>query len=345
MTPLQFETRQQARWDELEQALATLVQGRRAKAAAAKGGAAAATLDPSRLAALYRAACEDLALARSRAYPVHLTGRLEELTQRAHQAIYRRSDYGLARLKRLALVDFPQSVRGHWRYMLVAGLVFALPLLLLGLATFFDPGLVLSVHDAQAARQYDHMYGPGSAPLGRERGADSDWVMFGHYIKNNIGIAFQCFAGGVFVGIGSLFFLAFNGAAAGSVAGYLTARGHGEAFYSFVVTHGAFELTAIVISGAAGLRLGQALLAPGRRSRLEALKLAASEAAVLIYGTIAMLLVAAGVEAFWSSARWVSPMVKYGVGAGCWALVIAYLAAQGRPPRTKRPQPEGEHAG
>jgi len=236
-------------------------------------------------------------------------------------------------------------VRAHWRYMLVAGLVFALPLLLLGLATFFDPGLVLSVHDAQAARQYDHMYGPGSAPLGRERGADSDWVMFGHYIKNNIGIAFQCFAGGVFVGIGSLFFLAFNGAAAGSVAGYLTARGHGEAFYSFVVTHGAFELTAIVISGAAGLRLGQALLAPGRRSRLEALKLAASEAAVLIYGTIAMLLVAAGVEAFWSSARWVSPMVKYGVGAGCWALVIAYLAAQGRPPRTKRPQPEGEHAG
>ncbi len=343
MTPLQFETRQHARWDELEQALAALGQRRKAKGAG-KGGAAA-PLDPARLAALYRAACEDLALARSRAYPVHLTTRLEELTQRAHQVIYRRSDYGLGRLKRLALIDFPQSVRAHWRYMLVAGLVFALPLLLLGLATFFDPGLVLSVHDAEAARQYDHMYGPGSGPLGRERGADSDWVMFGHYIKNNIGIAFQCFAGGVFVGIGSLFFLAFNGAAAGSVAGYLTARGHGEAFYSFVVTHGAFELTAIVISGAAGLRLGQALLAPGRRSRLEALKLAASEAAVLIYGTIAMLLVAAGVEAFWSSARWVSPAVKYGVGAACWALVIAYLAAQGRPPRAKRPPRAGEHAG
>jgi uncharacterized membrane protein SpoIIM required for sporulation len=343
MTPLQFETRQRSRWDELEQALAALDQGRKAKKASRATGPT--PLDPAHLAALYRAACEDLALARARAYPVHLTTRLEDLTHRAHQVIYRRSDYGMARLKRLALVDFPESVRAHWRYMLVAGLVFALPLFLLGIATFFDPGLVLSMHDAETARQFDHMYGPGSSPLGRERGADSDWVMFGHYIKNNIGIAFKCFASGVFIGLGSLYFLAFNGAAAGSVAGYLTARGHGEAFYSFVVTHGAFELTAIVIAGAAGLRLGQALLAPGRRTRLEALKLAASEAAVLIYGTIAMLLIAAGVEAFWSSARWVSPAVKYGVGAACWALVIAYLTAQGRPPRAEPPPHAGPHAG
>jgi uncharacterized membrane protein SpoIIM required for sporulation len=358
MTSLQFEARQRARWDELEQALAAIETGRKAKKAAKQGDAAkraaadaaaadAAAIDPARFAALYRAACEDLALARSRAYPVHLTARLEDLTARAHQLIYRQADYGLARLKRLALIDFPQAVRSQWRYLLVAGLVFALPLLLIGLATYADPGFVLSVHDADAVRQYDRMYGPGSEPLGRERGADSDWMMFGHYIINNIGIAFQCFAGGVFVGLGSLFFLAYNGAAAGSVAGYLTARGHSEAFYSFVVTHGAFELTAIVISGAAGLRLGHALLAPGRRTRLEALKLAAREAALLIYGTIALLLVAAAVEAFWSSARWVSPAVKYGVGAACWALVIGYLTAQGRAERRAAPSAStrSSHAG
>ena len=343
MTPLQFESRQHARWDELEQALAAIETGRKPKTKAAKEdkaakrAATAAAIDPAHFAALYRAACEDLALARSRAYPVHLTTRLEDLTARAHQLIYRRSDYGLARLKRLALIDFPQAVRAHWRYLLVAGVVFTLPLFLTGIATYADPGFVLSMHDADTARQYDHMYGPGSEPLGRERGADSDWMMFGHYIMNNIGIAFRCFAGGVFAGLGSLFFLAYNGAAAGSVAGYLTARGHGEAFYSFVVTHGAFELTAIVISGAAGLRLGHALLAPGRRTRLEALKLAASEAAVLVYGTIALLVIAAALEAFWSSARWVGPAVKYGVGAACWALVIGYLTAQGRPARHAAP--------
>jgi hypothetical protein len=66
---------------------------------------------------------------------------------------------------------------------------------------------------------------------------------------------------------------------------------------------------------------------------------------VLVYGTIAMLLIAAGVEAFWSSARWVSPAVKYGVGAACWVLVVAYLAAQGRPPRAQPLEHAGEHAG
>ena len=46
---------------------------------------------------------------------------------------------------------------------------------------------------------------------------------------------------------------------------------------------------------------------------------------------VAMLLIAAGLEAFWSSARWVAPWVKYLVGGVCWALVIAYLVGQGRP--------------
>jgi uncharacterized membrane protein SpoIIM required for sporulation len=155
--------------------------------------------------------------------------------------------------------------------------------------------------------------------------------MFGYYIMNNISISFKCFASGIFLGLGSLFFLAYNGVVAGSLGGYLTARGHGETFYSFVITHGAFELTAIVLSGAAGLRLGHALLAPGRYTRGVALKRAAADCAVLMYGVIAMLLIAAALEAFWSSARWVPPGAKFAVGGVAWALVLAYLSLQGRP--------------
>jgi uncharacterized membrane protein SpoIIM required for sporulation len=333
MTPLQFEAAYGPQWDELEGALAR-VGRRRAFKRMAPGAPADAPPDAARLARLYRSACEHLALARARAYPAHLTARLDALTLHAHELIYRRNDYGVARLKRLFLIDFPQSVRAHRRYVLVAGLVFGLPLVLLGVATYFDPGFILSMHDAQTVRNYEEMYGPAAKSIGRERAANTDWMMFGFYIRNNIGIAFQCFAGGIFVGLGSLFFLAYNGIVAGSLAGYLTARGHGETFYSFVITHGAFELTAIVLSGAAGLRLGHALLAPGRRTRRAALELAAAEAAVLVYGVVAMLLIAAGLEAFWSSARWIAPAVKFGVGGTCWALVIAYLVWQGRPRTT-----------
>jgi uncharacterized membrane protein SpoIIM required for sporulation len=157
--------------------------------------------------------------------------------------------------------------------------------------------------------------------------------MFGFYIANNIGVAFQCFASGLFAGVGSLFFLAFNGAYGGAIAGYLTEKGLGSTFYSFVVTHAAFELTAIVLSGAAGLRLGHALLAPGRYTRLQSLVRAAKESAVIIYGVMAMLLIAAALEAFWSSAKWMPQMMKYGVAAICWIAVLSYLTLQGRSAR------------
>ncbi len=125
--------------------------------------------------------------------------------------------------------------------------------------------------------------------------------MFGFYIMNNIGIAFQTFASGVLLGLGSLFFLLFNGLMIGSVAGHLTQIGYVQTFWPFVIGHGAFELTAITFAGAAGLKLGWALLAPGRLTRGEALRLAARRSVQLIAGVIVLLLLAAFTEACWSS--------------------------------------------
>jgi hypothetical protein len=75
---------------------------------------------------------------------------------------------------------------------------------------------------------------------------------------------------------------------------------------------------------------------------MESIKRAAREAVVVVYGVIGLLLIAAAVEAFWSSARWVAPQVKYGVGAACWALVLAYLAWQGRPRTAGAPAARNE---
>jgi uncharacterized membrane protein SpoIIM required for sporulation len=207
---------------------------------------------------------------------------------------------------------------------------FALPTIVLGLLVYMRPELILSVVSSETAAEFEAMYSASAESIGRRRDANTDWVMFAYYIRNNISVSFQCFAAGLFVGLGTLFFLAYNGAFAGALAGFLTERGLSETFYSFVATHSSFELTAIVLSGAAGLRLGHSLLAPGRRTRAQALLIAARESAVLLYGVVAMLLIAAAVEAFWSSARWLPSIVKYGVAAVCWTFVVAYLAFQGR---------------
>ncbi len=328
MTPLQFDTAYRPMWDALEAALDRIEGGVRRRRADAKSPEPP-ELPATQVAALYRTTCEHLALARSRDYPSHLTTHLEELTQRAHQVVYRRRDHSGARLARLFLIDVPQAVRAHRVYMWTACIVFGLPLLAIGLLCYFDPGFILSLQDVSTVKEFDAMYGPSDNPIGRMRSAGTDWNAFGFYIMNNVGIAFRCFAGGVFFGLGSLFFLAYNGAVIGAAAGYLTMRGYTENFYSFVVTHGAFELTAIVISGAAGLAIGHALVAPGRLTRVQSLKKAATAAVPLVYGAAAMLFIAAALEAFWSSSRWVAPTVKYSVGGCFWVLVLLYLGWQG----------------
>lgn len=333
MTPIQFESMYAPLWTELEAEVAAAEKKRR--------------FDGARLAALYRRVCEHLALAQARAYPIHLTQRLETLTQAAHRLIYRRSDYGGSRFGRLVLVDFPEAVRAHRVFLAVAALLFLLPLVGAAWAAWRDPGFILHLLDARTVQNFESMYGDNAASIGRRRDADGDWQMFGFYVMHNIGIGFRCFAAGLFAGVGSAFVLLFNGLQIGGVGGYLIGAGHAGNFMSFVVTHSAFELTAIVLSGAAGLRLGWSWLAPGRHTRIESLRLAAHQAVIVMYGVFGMLLLAAAIEAFWSSARWVVPPVKYLAGAACWALVIAYLGWQGRPVPAARddPGPESVDAG
>jgi uncharacterized membrane protein SpoIIM required for sporulation len=324
MTPLRFEEMYEGEWAELE-TLLDRVLGRKTGTSTY-----AAPVCGARVAALYRRACEHLALARARSYPAHTIDRLERITADAHQLIYHRREFGLTRVRDLLAVEFPSSVRKHISYVAVAAATFILPTVVIALLVYWRPELILSVVSSDTASSFEDMYSPTADAIGRTRTATTDWMMFGHYIRNNVGVAFQCFAGGLFAGLGTLFFLAYNGAFAGALAGFLTARGLSPTFYSFVATHSAFELTAIVLSGAAGLRMGGALLAPGRLTRRQSLVAATQDSVVLLYGVTAMLFVAAAVEAFWSSANWLSPAVKYGVAAVCWIAVLSYFAFQGR---------------
>jgi len=255
---------------------------------------------------------------------------LEQLTASARRAIsQRRGLPGLKWLMDLAAVEFPCAVRAHASYVWIAMAVFAVPTLVLGGLVYVWPDLMLAVFDPATAADYERTFSH-AAVIGRAQAGESAWQMFAFYICNNIAVAFQCIASGVFAGVGSLFFLAFNGALGGAVGGYLTGRGLASAFYSFVVTHAAFELTALVLAGAAGLRIGHALVAPGGRTRALALIVAARESSVIVYGVTMMLLIAAAIEAFWSSATSVAPAAKYCVAAVCWAAVLGYLTRQGR---------------
>jgi uncharacterized membrane protein SpoIIM required for sporulation len=280
----------------------------------------------------YRRLCHHLALARERGYSSHLVDALQHLAMRGHQQLYRRRNHFGASLLQFILAGFPRLVRRQWRFVLCASLLFLGSLIVTGLLVYGFPDLIYSIVDPQQVVEMESMYDPDRSRLGpaAERLSDRDWLMFGFYIMNNIGIAFQTFASGLLFGLGSVFFLLINGLMIGAVAGHLSEIGYGQTFWSFVIGHGAFELTAITLAGAAGLRLGWGLVAPGRQRRSEALRQAARVSVQLIYGVVLFLLIAAFIEAYWSSKTSIAPLVKYVVGALLWILVIGYLALAGR---------------
>ncbi|XHS77911.1 stage II sporulation protein M [Burkholderiaceae bacterium UC74_6] len=316
MTPLFFEAEYRPLWDAFAAQLADAKRGQ--------------PVDGALLAERYRRVCEHLALAQSRSYPVHLVTLLQGLARDAHQLIYRKQDYGVGQLARLLLVDLPRGVRAQGRCVLLALLLFVLPLAIAGLLAWHGPDFALRLLNAHELREYEAMYADGKQAVGRGPDAGNDWAMFGFYIFHNVGIGFSCFGSGILAGVGSAFTLVFNGLQIGTVAGHLTRAGLGHNFWPFVATHSAFELTGIVLSGAAGLRLGLGWLSPGRMSRLQALGAGARAAMPLVYAAFFLLLVAAAFEGFWSAAAWISPSVKYAVAGVCWLLVFSWLGLMGR---------------
>ncbi len=327
MNEIEFEARHEAHWRALDAAL------RRAKPAAK--AADAGTPTPAReVPRSFRRLVAQLALARDRQYRTSLIDRLHALVIGAHLAIHgaraRRRDSGFARLWHFMVSTFPAEARRHWPYLLVSAIAFFGPFLGGIAAIQFFPDFVHYIVPAESLAKIQSMYAPGNARFGAGREAESDMMMFGFYIANNVRIDLQAVAGGVFFGLGTLAALIGNGTFLGAVAGHLTHIGYGENFWGFVAGHSAPELLGLVLAGAAGLRIGYALVAPGRMTRGAALRAAGSGAATLLYGAAIMTVGAAVIEAFWSSRVSIPFPAKIGFGTALAIVTVVYLAFGGR---------------
>ena len=278
----------------------------------------------------YQRLTRDLSVAKARGYSRQLIAALNAMVVRGHNVIYvYRAGFFRTALQFL-VAGFPGRVRRERGYVFVAAAMFIVPMLAMVFAIFQAPEWVYSVMSASQVSGLEAMYDPSVESFGRERQSDGDFQMFGFYIMNNISIAFQLFASGLLFGLGSVFYLVFNGVAIGAATGHLLHAGYSQTFLSFVAGHGSFELTAIVLAGAGGMMLGHALIAPGEQSRLAALRLRARSAVEILLGAGFMLLIAAFIEAFWSSSSFVVAWVKYVVGITLWMVVLGYLTFSGR---------------
>jgi uncharacterized membrane protein SpoIIM required for sporulation len=282
----------------------------------------------------FRTLVSHLALARDRQYRTSLIDRLHARVLAAHLAVHgaraERRGGALAQLRDFIVSGFPAEARRQWPYLLVAAIAFFGPFLGGILVLQFYPDFVHYLVGPEALAQIQSMYAPGAKRYGAARGADTDLMMFGHYIANNVRIDFQCVAGGIFFGLGTLAALVGNGTFLGAIAGHLTQVGYGENFWGFVSGHSAPELLGLVYAGGAGLLIGHALVAPGRLTRAEALRVRGAPAARLLYGAALMTVVAAFIEAFWSSRTSIPFEIKIAAGVALAVLFALYLTFAGR---------------
>jgi uncharacterized membrane protein SpoIIM required for sporulation len=318
----EFVGRHYHRWHELDQLLQHNAQLHRANPAVI-----------SRVATLYRAVCSDLMHARSMGYGHDLIDYLNSLASKAHNGLYGPRAFSGAAVVAFLLTGFPTTLRRNWRPMTIAALAFTLPLLFGLVATLRDSDFAMNVLPPTTLAEMARAYAEGF-DQGRDAGADS--AMAGFYVFNNVGIAFRCFATGILFGLGSLFFLVYNGLVIGTTVGYVIASGAGTNILAFICGHGPFELTAIVISGGAGLKMGYSLVETRGLTRIASLRAAAPELVVLIMGAAVMLLIAALIEGYWSPSGF-PHTVKWAFSALVSVWLAAYFVFAGRETPRRRP--------
>jgi uncharacterized membrane protein SpoIIM required for sporulation len=281
----------------------------------------------SRAASLYREICSDLMRARGAGYSADVVDVLDSLAARACAAMYSAPPYRLGALWELVASGFPTAVRRNARFVALATVLFVLPGVLGFVGASRSRGFAVQIMSESMVAQMEKSY----SELGRGREDGGDAMMASFYVYNNVGIAFRCFATGILFGLGSIFFLVYNGLVIGVVAGAVSAAGHGRNLFTFIAGHGAFELTAIVLSGAAGIAMGYALVDTGPQTRWASLRAKSGDLFRMIMGAALMLLVAAFIEGFWSRST-VLPQVKWGVAGTLYLLVLCYLFFAGRSP-------------
>lgn len=308
----------QKRWSRLSELLFEAERGRGA-ARLGPGGIA-------ELAEIYRALAGDLMLVRRDKLGADLERHLDNLASRAHNALYAGTGVGSRFKVHTLILDFAPALRRNLRFFLLAFVLFFGPGGVAGLAAYVDETYALAVLSAEQLEGMEEMHSEGHA---EGRDGDSNAMMTGFYVQHNVGIAFTCFATGILFGLGSIFYLLFNGIMIGVVVGHLARSGYAENIFSFVSSHSPWELTAIVIAGGAGIQMGYALISTHGRTRLGNLQAHGLELLRQVAGAAAFLTVAAMVEA-WYSPSSLPPMVKYVTGLAGWIAVFGILAFLGR---------------
>ena len=304
-----------------------------------KGSAASLSTDELlRLPVLYRATLSSLSIARATSLDRALNNHLEALAMRGYFLLYGVREKRRVRLRRFFAHDWPAAVRAVWKETIIIALV-----VLLGVATSWS--MVASNPEWYGQFVAEEMAGGRTpeasaeylrATLGHGPGAageqQSGLHVFATFLfTHNSRVSIMAFALGFAFGVPTILLEFYQGIGLGAMMAVFAGKGLGVEFGGWLAIHGTTELFAAILSGAAGLRIGSAMLFPGTRDRLAALALAGRTAGKVMVGVILMLLCAGLLEGFGRQLI-TDTGLRYGIGTALLLLWCIFYYAPRRGP-------------
>ncbi|WP_114951513.1 stage II sporulation protein M [Sphingosinicella terrae] len=312
-----FRAEREAEWRRLEHIVAT-AEGRSVKALSDE--------DLLALPVLYRGALSSLSVARETSLDLELVSYLEELCARAYFFVYGVRTGAGQRLRAFFARDWPDAVRGLWKETLAAFLLTLVGILAgYGLVTA-DPSWYDSLMPGDMAQGRDFR---ASAEQLRstlyDGGSESGLDLFAAFLfTHNSQVSILCFALGFAFGVPTAMLLVYNGNTLGAFMALFSHHGLGLEMGGWLIIHGTTEFFAIILSGAAGIRIGWSVIFPGEESRIDAAARAGRGAAIVMGGVVIMLLCAGLLEGFGRQLI-TSDLARYAIGLTMLAGWSAYF--------------------
>jgi len=291
--------------------------------AAERGGQRLDATDLDELVRLYQRASSHLSYAQTYFGDPALTATLTSLVGRANAIVYGTRRRSLRSLGRFFTTTFPAAVWHARRFVVVSALAFFVPAIVIGVWLAHSPKAIDAVGSAALRQTYiNHDF----AAYYRSQPS----AQFAAKVQtNNITVAFLAFAGGIAGCVLTVIALARNGASIGLSAGLFASAHKLPEFFGLILPHGLLELTSVIVAGAAGLRLGWALIDPGDRPRAAAIADEGRRSVVIVAGLILTFLVAGTIEGFVAGSSLSTP-VRVSIGAVVEVAFILYVVVLGR---------------
>jgi uncharacterized membrane protein SpoIIM required for sporulation len=271
---------------------------------------------------LYRQTAADVSSVGSDASSAHIAAYLNQLLGKSHNIIYRGQRASSRGAFAFLRDEYPRHFRSMWMVTAVATAVFLAGALGGWAVTARDPAFAYRVLGPRMMESIEQQRMWTESIVSMKPAASS------LIATNNIAVTFSTFALGI-TGLGTLWMMLFNGLMLGVVGAATAHAGMATALWSFVAPHGVLELPAICIAGGAGLEIARGLFFPGLLPRRDSLAIAGRNAALLLGGTIPMLLIAGTIEGFFSPSN-ASPAVKFSLAAVLLIALLVYLFGTAR---------------